>query len=240
MRVVGLIPARAGSKGVPGKNRRRYRGHPLWQVALGIGLRTCDRAYVSTDDPLIINTIAPADQIVVRPAKLAQDDTPMLDVLKHFVTVVDCDLVVLLQPTQPLRKIEHVRAALDLMERTGADSVVSVCEIPAHMSPDWAYVIGDGKVAPWSKSGAGWWALDDVEGCRQDLEPAYYRDGTVYVLKPEIIKSDRMYGDHCVPLIIPRSESCSIDTEEDWKLAEVMAADAEADPEQRADPVERS
>jgi len=210
MRVVGLIPARAGSKGLPGKNRRELRGRPLWALAEHIAAQTCDGWYVSTDDPEIVSDCT---QALPRPPELAQDDTPMLDVVKHFLSVVECDLVVLLQPTQPLRRVEHVRAALDLMRDTDADSVVSVVQIPAHMSPDYAVAIATGGTL---RIPQGW--------RRQDCRPAYYRDGTVYVLKPSVVAQGSLYGENVVPLVIPPDQSCSIDTEDDWRRAEMMAS----------------
>jgi len=225
MRVVGLIPARAGSKGLLHKNRREVRGRPLWALAEHIAAQTCDGWYVSTDDPEIVSDCT---QALPRPPELAQDDTPMLDVVKHFLSVVQCDLVVLLQPTQPLRRVEHVRAALDLMRDTDADSVVSVVQIPAHMSPDYACEITR------SRKGLrlGLWSSDPEQALplgygrtrRQDCEPAYYRDGTVYVLKPSVIAQGSLYGENVVPLVIPPDQSCSIDTEDDWRRAEMMAS----------------
>ena len=215
MLTVALVPARKGSKGLPGKNTKLFRGWPLWRHAEHVGRVTCDEVYVSTDDPAIMEA-RPAN-VILRPPELAQDDTPMIDVLRHFCTVVQCDLIVLLQPTQPLRQVKHVRAALDLM-REGVDSVVSVCEIPAHMSPDWACQVGsDGDLYPWSPD-----YIDGLERItrRQDLIPAHYRDGTVYVLRPENIRAGSMYGSNPHALVIPRSESVTIDTPEDWAQAE--------------------
>lgn len=219
MRVAGLIPARAGSKGVPGKNRRLFRGRPLWRLAADIADVTCDDFRVSTDDERILDECRDPYGLE-RPTELAQDDTPMLDVVKHFGRVVQCDLIVLLQPTQPLREVKHVRAALDLMRRRRADSVVSVCEIPAHMSPGWALRVGGiGQ----ELYGPERMPLDSLPSRRQDLGPTYYRDGTVYILRPEVVAAGSLYGSFAAPLVIPRSESCSIDTEEDWQRAEDLA-----------------
>jgi len=216
MKVVGLVPCRAGSKGLPGKNRRSFGGLPLWMRAAEVGFHACDRVYVNTDDRGILKEpglIWQRARRFERPPELAQDDTPMLDVVKHFLSVVECDLVVLLQPTQPLRRVEHVRAALDLMRDTDADSVVSVVQIPAHMSPDYAVAIATGGTL---RIPQGW--------RRQDCRPAYYRDGTVYVLKPSVVAQGSLYGENVVPLVIPPDQSCSIDTEDDWRRAEMMAS----------------
>jgi len=214
MRTLAVVPARAGSKGLPGKNKRPFMGKPLVAWAIEVGKRTCTRTCVTSDDPDILEI---ADEYGVvgidRPPALAQDDTPMLDVLRHVLAVDGngIDALVLLQPTAPLRKDEHVKLAFwtMLLKGKSCDSVASVVEIPAHYSPDFAcYIEGGLLTLP---------ALTRRQQCRE----AYSRDGTVYVIRPEVVKAGTIYG-HCVPLILPASESCNIDTEDDWARAEQM------------------
>lgn len=243
---MALVPARAGSKGIPGKNLRAFREKPLVAWAVEVGQETCDEVYVSSDSNQILDVAARsgkrpagyefgpvcAPKTCWRPARLAQDDTPMIDVVRHFVERIDAayqrppiDVVVLLQPTQPLRKPEHIRAALKLLEETGADSVVSVVQIPAHYSPDYALEINGGELRPAVGNGEyDWWPrIDEMAATRrQECKPAYSRDGTVYAIKRETIEKGSLYGDHCVPLVIPANESCNLDTEEDWQRAEAM------------------
>jgi len=219
MRTVGLVPARSGSKGVKDKNVRMFHGKPLLAWAVEVGMDTCEEVYISTDDEYIGSVGCSFGADLVRRSKsLARDDTPMYDVVRDFVSLVQPDVVVLLQPTQPLRTADHVRQALHLLE--GADSVVSVVELPAHNGPSWALVEWDGELLPWDYPTR--LTLDDLPTRRQDMTKAYTRDGTVYVLRREVIERGQMYGKICRPLIVPAHESCNIDTEEDWNLAEQM------------------
>jgi CMP-N,N'-diacetyllegionaminic acid synthase len=243
VRTLAIVPARSGSKGLPGKNVRDFCGKPLMVWAIDVGLRTCNAAMVSTDSMEYMDLASGCGAIaVLRPLELAQDDTPTLPVVQHALRMLigdPPDVVVLLQPTAPLRTRLHVLRAMTLMEQTGADSVVSVVEIPAHISPDSALEIErwgssipgkvDSRLGPFmGTASAGYLVdsdlikIDDMPKRRQDCRKAYSRDGTVYVTRREIIERGSLYGDHCVPLIIPPHESCNIDTEEDWQRAEAM------------------
>ena len=215
MKTLAVIPARQGSRGLPGKNKRDFYGKPLVQWALECGKRTCDRVCVTTDDPDIKRLGEALDvEVIDRPDDLAADDTPMLDVLRHVLAWMEPrrtpDVVVLLQPTQPLRTDVHVQLALSLLASRDVDSVVSVVPIPAHMAPDFAWWI-TGRL------------LQSVT-ChqvtrRQDCRPAYYRDGTVYAIKSEILTRGMMYG-RALPLVLSAAESATIDDESDWARAE--------------------
>ena len=223
MRRLALIPARRDSKGIHRKNWREFCGKPLieWTVELARDMNS--HTFVTTDDERYAHDHP--DLTILRPLELGRDDTPMLPVVAHAlqdprVQSWRPDVVLLLQPTSPLRTNAHLRAALDLIEQTGADSVVSVVEIPAHYSPDYACRIGaDGVLWRWHPEG---FALDNGPVRRQECEKAYSRDGTVYAIRRETIERGSLYGDKCVPLIIPPHESCNIDTEEDWQRAEAM------------------
>jgi N-acylneuraminate cytidylyltransferase len=218
LKTLAIIPARAGSQGIVGKNLRPFGGVPLMYRALAIGQQTCDVACISTNLPHVEGSM-----IVRRPDELAQDDTPMLPVVQHalqyFVSRHESpDVVVLLQPTQPLRTKLHVLEALRLLEETGADSVVSVVQIPAHYSPDYAQKISKtNRLVPWDGllPGSG-------PTRRQDARPAYSRDGTVYVTRRQVIESGSLYGSYCVPLVIPSHESANLDVEDDWIRAEAL------------------
>lgn len=227
---VAIVPARRGSRGVVNKNFRPFAGtrDSLTDLAQYIGWATCERTFVSTD---YIANEGPTDREIPRPQELARDDTPMLEVVQHAVKwlgkerAVVPDVVVLLQPTSPLRKPEHVREALRLLEETGADSVVSVVEIPAHYSPDFACKIDGYRLRHFldERYEHGGLVVDLGQYTRrQDCRKAYSRDGTVYVTRREVIEAGSLYGDKCVPLIIPPHESANIDTEEDWQRAEAI------------------
>lgn len=249
MSTLALIPARAGSKGIPGKNFRRLGDMPLWAHAV-----CC--AWVSGPQSVIISSDAPEprecgmDNIwLQRPADLAQDDTPMLAVVQHALQQIpgpSDQIIVLLQPTQPFRTAAHVQQAITLLRQHEAgcpaiaddesdyehlddagmcvcqkpDSVVSVVELPRTHSPDMlVQIIDDGAVMPW---------MSDKElgyrhwpARRQDARPAYKRDGTVYAFyRKTVSEHGSIYGRRVVPLIIPADESCELDTEPDWAEVE--------------------
>lgn len=217
MKVLGVVPARAGSKGVPGKNRREFHGKPLAAWAIECAKRTCPRVVVTSDDPIVLGL---AEQYGVRaharPDELAEDSTPMLDVLRDVLAHEEPyfpDVVVLLQPTQPLRTDAHVKLAQCwLSQRASVDSVVSVVPIPPHCSPDYAVTV-DPKV--------GLLRINSTATSRQSCRAAYYRDGTVYAMRTDLVLRGSLYG-RCLPLVIAPEDSCTIDTEDDWRRAETM------------------
>ena len=144
MNILGVIPARGGSKGVPDKNLRQVCGKPLiaYTFEAARASRRLGRVVLSTDDPDIASAGRNAGIEVpfVRPADLAADDSPMLPVLQHAAREMTTrgyapDVVVLLQPTSPLRRTDHIDAAIELLTASGADTVVSVVEVPHQFNP---------------------------------------------------------------------------------------------------------
>lgn len=227
MTVLGIVPARSGSKGVPGKNIRPLAGRPLLEYTARAAResRVIDRLVLSTDSPDIADAGRRAGLEVpfLRPAALARDDTPMLPVLRHAIDTLAAggwqpEIVVLLQPTSPLRRPEHIRDAVARLRETGADSVVTVVEVPRHLSPDYVMRIDDGALRPFLPEGARITR-------RQDARPAYSRDGTVYAFRRATLdRFGNIYGDDCRPLIIDPAESLSIDSPADWDTAERLLA----------------
>lgn len=225
--VLGLVPARSGSKGVPGKNTRLLAGRPLIEYAARAGRDSgvIDRLVLSTDSPEIaeIGRRVGLEVPFLRPVELAGDETPMLPVVRHALDALDrqgwrADILVLLQPTSPLRRPEHVRAAVERLRETGADSVVSVVEIPRHLSPDYVMRIDNGLLKPFLPDGAS-------IARRQDARLAYARDGTVYACwRATVERFGSLYGDSCLPLILDPRESLSIDSPDDWAAAERILA----------------
>lgn len=221
--VLGVIPARAGSKGIPGKNERPLAGRTLVERAADAARASgvVDRIVLSTDSESIaaIGRRAGVEVPFLRPAELARDETPMQPVIEHAVLAVEDgafqpDVVLVLQPTAPLRTGEHLARAVELLEQTGATSVVSVVEIPRHFSPQYAMRIEGGHLRPFLPEGA---ALTR----RQDAEPAYSRDGTVYATRRDVVVEEHdLYGSDCRALVLPAVEVVNIDTLEDWAEAE--------------------
>ena len=225
--VLAIVPARGGSKGVPGKNLRPLAGRLLIEYALDAARQSnvVDRTILSTDSEDIADAgrRIGMDVPFLRPAELSQDDTPMLPVIQHAVQELSArgwtpEFVVLLQPTSPLRRPEHVREAVELLRQSGADSVVTVVEVPKHLSPDYVMRIDGGALRPFLPEG-------ERVTRRQDARTAYSRDGTVYAFRRETLdRFGSIYGANCRPLVIPASDSLSIDTPGDWEQAERLLA----------------
>lgn len=221
--VLGIIPARGGSKGIPGKNVRPLAGRPLLAYAAEAarGSEVIDRLILSTDSPEIaaLGRRLGIEVPFLRPPALAGDEAPMLAVVEHAVAHLEAsgwspDVIVLLQPTSPLRRPRHITAALDLMRLRATDAVASVVALPSHFSPDYVMRIEDGRLVPFLPTGT---AITR----RQDARPAYARDGTVYVVERRALAATRsLYGATCAALVIPADESMTLDTPEDWAAAE--------------------
>ena len=173
--VLGLVPARGGSKGVPGKNVRPLAGHTLLEYTARAARESgvLDRVILSTDSLEIADAGRRAGLEVpfMRPPTLAADDTPMLPVIQHALAETarsgwSPDVIVLLQPTSPLRRPEHIRDAVNVLRDTSADSVVTVVEVPRHLSPDYVMRMDEGRLKPFLPEGARITR-------RQDARPAY-------------------------------------------------------------------
>ena len=225
--VLALIPARSGSKGIPNKNFRPLAGIPPLKRAADVAFQVCrGPIVVSSDGPNLVM----AGEIPVKlngvtwlhaPAPLHTDTCPMIDVVQDALDRVPGppdQIIVLLQPTQPLRQPKHITAAIALLQETQADSVVGVVEVPRHYHGDWQYGITHGVLYPaWDTDRRG----TTPPTTRQELAPAYVRDGTVYAFYRKTVQQfGDIYGYERLPLIIPSEETCSLDTPQDWTEAE--------------------
>jgi len=221
--VLAIVPARGGSKGVPDKNVRTLAGRSLLERTADVARRSgvLDRIVLTTDSAMIAAAGKSAGLEVpfMRPANLAQDDTPMLAVVRHAVDEMarsgwNAELIVLLQPTSPLRTPDHIRCAVEMLQTSGADSVVTVVEIPRHLSPDYVMRIDGDVLKTFLPEGARITR-------RQDARPAYSRDGTVYAFRRSTLdRFGNIYGENCRPLVIDPRDSLSIDSPDDWQNAE--------------------
>lgn len=224
MHVLGLVPARGGSKGLPGKNTKPLHGKPLlaYAAAAAAASGVVERAVLSTDSEEIaaVGRAWGLEVPFLRPPELAADETPMLPVIEHAVTSLAAagwvaDIIVLLQPTSPLRTAGHIRRSVELLRDTGADSVVGVLELPRHLSPDYVMRVDEqGRLVPFLPEGAR-------VTRRQDARLACVRDGTVYTFwRRTLMEQQSIYGRDCRPMVVPASESLTIDGPEDWADAE--------------------
>jgi N-acylneuraminate cytidylyltransferase len=211
MEILGLIPARGGSKGIPRKNLALVGGKPLlaWTVDAARAASELTRVVVSTDD----DEIAAAAGVAVlrRPTELAADDTPMLDVVRHAVTELSPDVVVVLQPTSPLRRAEHVDAAVRLLLESGADAVLSVVAVPHRYAPDALMDVVDGRVV--ARGGAR---------TRQEKELVYARNGPAILARRADRISDDLYGGDCRPYLMAERDSLDVDESFDLELADLL------------------
>lgn len=221
--LLALIPARGGSKGIPGKNIRPLADKPLiaWTIEQARRCSWIDRVIVSTDDAAIAETALRWDAEVpfLRPAELAADHAKVVEVILHALDWCrqrgqSYELVLLLQPTSPLRETTDIQAALQRLEDCQADAVVSVC--PCEHSPLWTHTLGpDGRM----KEFLDFKALDN----RQAL-PTYYRlNGAIYLARTEYFRQHRgFYGDRTYAYIMPSERSIDIDSLLDFQMAEFL------------------
>lgn len=227
MRVLAVVPARGGSKGIPRKNLRELAGRPLLAYTVDAARESgcIDRCVLSTDSEEIAEVARSLGLEIpfLRPAELAADDTPMQATIEHVVTELErdgwqADIVLVLQPTAPLRRGEHLARAVEILADTQATSVASVVQIPQHLSPQYVMKIVDGRLANFLPDGAR-------VTRRQDAEPAYARDGTVYAVRRDVLVLEHdLYGRDCRPLVLSEGESMNLDTEAEWARAEARLA----------------
>lgn len=223
MRTLAVVPARGGSKGLPGKNARPFLGIPLLERAILIGAQTCDKVVVTTDSgelAELATSCGIACEVHFRPPELATDEAPMLPVVQDAIRGREGDVIVLLQPTQPLRTAEQVRGAIQTLLRyqdgylyERCDSVISVRLVPEQYWPDRVLHLSDGRLDD---------ATDSPAARRQDARVAVVRDGTVYATRRAVVDGGSLYGVDIRALILP-GDALSIDTLEDFERLEAIA-----------------
>jgi CMP-N-acetylneuraminic acid synthetase len=226
MKILAIIPARGGSKGVPFKNIKLLNGKPLLAYTSEIALQSkyLTEVIVSSEDEQIISVAKSLGIKVpfVRPTELAQDNTPTIDVIIHalqwYQNQNSCfDAVCLLQATSPFRTVAFLDKAIEKFIEKDCDSLVSVQEVPHEYNPHWTFEVnleGNLKIA-----------TDETEiiSRRQELPTAYHRDGSIYITKTEVLlKQHSLYGKSIAFIESSPETYVNIDTMEDWEKAEVM------------------
>lgn len=230
LKLLGLIPARAGSKGLPGKNIKPLAGLPLvgWTIRAAGESGVLDRILVSTDSADIaqIAKSLGASAPWLRPAELAADNSPSIDFALHALDRLktdddwEPDAVVLLQPTSPFRSAQTVRGAVELFKESAADSLASVSAAAVH---PWSCYFLDGPHRRLRR------AVSDAPEVlrRQDMPAAYAVDGLIYITTPSRLRKTRRFiHSDTIAFISPPDENLDIDTPEDWAAAENLAAGA--------------
>lgn len=221
--VLGLIPARGGSKGVPRKNIRDVAGKPLiaWTIEEARKSKYIDRLILSSEDADIIKVAREwgCDVPFVRPQNLADDTTPGIDPVLHALDILPgYDIVVLLQPTSPLRSVADIDNCIEQCVALKACSCVSVCE--ADKSPYWMFRLDESRrMTP---------VIDSVsrDSRRQELPKVYALNGAVYVSRAKCLQENKTFvTGKTVAYIMPKERSIDIDTEIDLICLQAIIAE---------------
>jgi CMP-N,N'-diacetyllegionaminic acid synthase len=225
MRLVGLIPARGGSKGIPGKNIAPCAGRPLlaWTCTAALESGALSRTILSTDAEEIarVGKACGVEVPFMRPAALARDDTPSLDVMQHALEWIErgagpVDAIVLLQPTSPLRRAQDIDGAAALFSRGGADTVVSVVDVPHRYHPQAVLREKDGALVPYGEAGR-------TVISRHALEPLLARNGpAVLIVSRATLKNGQLYGARTLAYRMRDEDSIDIDSPDDLRLASLL------------------
>lgn len=214
MKILGIIPARGGSKGIPKKNIKLLNGKPLIAYTIEAALTSnLYRVIVSTDCEEISNISKEyGAEVMMRPSHLAEDKTPTLPVLQDVILKLNekFDAVMTLQPTSPLRTLEDINKSIEIFSSDKeADSLVSVVEVPHSYMPEklmslnGKYLTGNSQVKR-----------------RQEVSTIYARNGAaIYITKTEKL-SEYIFGGKILPYFMSKIKSFDIDDIEDWKIVE--------------------
>lgn len=221
-KILGIITARGGSKGIPRKNIKELCGKPLIAYTIEAAKKSAylTRCVVSTDDNEIaeISKRYGADVLFMRPTELAQDDSTSIQVVQHALKKLEddfgeeYDFVMILQPTSPLRTSEDIDESIKIAVDTDADSVMSMKELD-DFSPKKVKKIENGIILPYFED-------EGKESARrQDLSKMYKRNCAIYLTKAEYIKQGDLFGKVSRAYIMPEERSVDINKLTDFGLA---------------------
>lgn len=224
-KILAIIPARGGSKRLPGKNIKKIGSKPMIAHAVLAAKKSkyIDRIVVSTDDPAIVKVVKKygAEVPFVRPAEFASDTAPTLPVLQHAVRFYENelkfkpDLIILVQTTNPLIKAEDIDKTIETLFKTKTNTCFTVTEISQR--PEWMYRLDGKKPELFIKKG------DGLKTRSQNLPRLGIINGTVYAMKYDtLIKKNKIYDKNTSVYIMPRDRSVDIDNYFDFKIAEAL------------------
>lgn len=223
MNILGIIPARGHSKGIPGKNIKKLGKKPLIEYTFDSvkNSNLLSNIILSSDDQEIISAAREIGLEVpfIRPTELAKDETPTLDVVLHAIEFykgqnIDFDAVCILQPTTPFRETNLLDQAIEKFRNGNLDSLITVRKVPEEFNPHWVFECKNDslQIATGEKN---------IISRRQDLPAAYFRDGAIYLTKTDILARKRsLYGENIGFIDTSDSLYVNLDTMEDWKKAE--------------------
>jgi len=196
--ILGITPARGGSKGIPGKNIKKIAGKPLiaWTIESALESKLIDKYIVSTEDPEIAKISRDwGAEVIPRPSELATDKATTLSVLQHILETIDADTIVLLQCTSPVREEGLIDRCIQKFQKNDADSLATgyMCNL---------------------------FEWDTYSARRQDLEEFFHDDGNIYVTKADIIKQRKLWGNKKEIFLTSREHNFEIDDEFDFWMNE--------------------
>lgn len=219
--ILAVTLARGGSRGVPNKHTRLLGDKPViaWTIEEVLKCKNVDAYVVSSDDDEILDIASEYSGVypIERPKHLALDTTPTLPALLHAVSQFDTeglfDYVVEVRATSPFKTHADIDGAVEMLIKSGAESVIGVTELDDHHPMRAKWLDGNGYIKDW--------IAEPESGRRQDCLPkAYIRNGTVYALRMPI---ERLFGHkHSLGYVMPAERSINIDTEMDWRLCQAM------------------
>lgn len=223
--ILGMINARGGSRGIPGKNIKPLAGKPLigYTVESGLTVPEIDRLIVSTDCPKIAEVARAfgAEIPFMRPTELASDTSIQIDTIRYNISRLEqdsgqrIDIVVLLQPTSPLRRVADISGSIEKLIATNADTVITISE-SAKFNPMGLWRSGPNHdIVPYSKTPTGGYN-------RQQAETFFWRTGSIYVMRRHVIMDQHaLYGAKVAGYMVDEEYSCfNLDSLFDWNLCE--------------------
>ncbi|MGE5628576.1 MAG: cytidylyltransferase domain-containing protein [Solirubrobacterales bacterium] len=224
IKVLALIPARGGSKGIPRKNIKEINGEPLISYSISEAKKSkyLQRILVSTEDKEIayISSKYGAEVPFLRPKELAMDQTPGMDPVVHCINWLKenegyvPDYVCLLQCTSPFRTVDHIDEAIKLLMDKKGDSIVSVCE--SEISPYWMKKVENGILKDFITEGPFY-------ARRQDAPDIYRLNGAIYITRTDLLlKNKSWYTENTLAYIMDERSSIDIDNMIDFKFAEFL------------------
>jgi len=223
--VLGIIPARGGSKRLPRKNVRMLGGKPLvaWSIEAALGARRLESVVVSSDDREVLDVARHYDPglPLVRPAEISGDESPAIDYLRHALSALEgsgkgpFNAIVILQPSSPFTLAADIDATVDLLASSGADSAVSVMQLDHAVHPLKMKVLDGDRLLPY---------MDEERGrmAAHELPEIYVRNCSVYATRRASIERGQVIGDDCRAYVMPRERSLDINEEFDLLFAEFL------------------
>ena len=224
MKILGIIPARGGSKGIPNKNIKLLGDKPLLEhtAKSALASKLLDRVILSSDCSEIIKVAKNLGLEVpfIRPGNLSQDNTPSLSVIKHALEFFETkeekfDAVCLLQVTSPFREVDLIDRSIEKFEEENFDSLISVRKVPSDFNPHWIFE-PDANNQLRIATGE-----EELISRRQDLPNSFHRDGAIYLTKTDVILNQNSLYGSSIGYIEPKNDLyVNIDTPDDWRIAE--------------------